>query len=72
MSAKMSKLDALMALRDVAENDGTMWRAASTLGASRAWDDLKRRGWVEWNPWAGRYMPSDTGRAALSALEEGK
>lgn len=47
------------ALRDVDENYGVMWRAASGYEAKLLWDELHRQGLVEFNPWAGRYLPTE-------------
>lgn len=49
MAERLTEADALAALRDVRDNNGTMWRCDSGLAATILWDDLNRRGWVEGN-----------------------
>ena len=62
----MRESEAMEALHDVSDNNGVMWRARNTLEAKARWDELKRRGWVEFNPWAQRYLPTNAGRSVLA------
>lgn len=59
----------LDALRDVADNDGMMWRA-SGYEAERLWRVLKKHKLVEWNSWAGKWLPSEKGRDALKEASD--
>lgn len=64
--------DLIRALKDVSDNDGTMWRVRSSYEAETLWRQLKANGLVELNPWSSRYQPSDSGRAALAKSRETK
>lgn len=61
----INRVDATRALRDVVRNQGAMWEPQSGIGAKMLWDDLKRRGWVDWNLRARRWQPSVAGRAVI-------
>src|SRR5690606_34783262 len=63
-AVKLTEIGALAALEEVARN-GMLWTCRS-YEAPQIWANLRRRGWVEKDPWTGRMRPSPAGRAALS------
>ena len=59
---KLSEREA-RALEDVRRNHGTRWEPESGIEASRLWDALERKGVIEFNPWAQRWLPKEDGNA---------
>lgn len=66
---RLTYAGALSALEEV-ERSGMLWSCRS-YEAPQIWDSLKRRGWVERDPWTGKMRPSRAGRAALREGRDG-
>lgn len=67
---KLTTIGALAALEEVDRN-GMLWTFRS-YEAPQIWANLKRRGWVERDPWTGKMRPSDAGRQALATSKGGE
>ena len=59
MIEKLTDHRVMLALRDIARNDGMMWEPNTGVDAIMLLYELRRRGWVHGN------VITDAGRAAL-------